>query len=68
MKLSIFTDETGLDIAEAIPLIKSWGLKYVDLSVIFRDGRVTDYSCSNFKTEAENKKYFKDNVGILIEV
>ena len=31
MKLSIFTDETGLDIAEAIPLIKSWGLKYVDL-------------------------------------
>ena len=31
MKLSIFTDETGLDITEAIPLIKSWGLKYVDL-------------------------------------
>jgi predicted dehydrogenase/sugar phosphate isomerase/epimerase len=28
---SIFTDELGLDIAEALPVIKSWGLEAVDL-------------------------------------
>ncbi|MCR5268972.1 MAG: aminopeptidase [Lachnospiraceae bacterium] len=38
------------------------GLKYVDLSVTLKDGRVTDYTCANFATEEENKKYFKDNV------
>ena len=38
------------------------GLKYVDLSVTLKDGRVADYSCANFDTEEENKKYFKDNV------
>ncbi len=31
MFLSAFTDELGLDIAEALPIIKSWGLDYVDL-------------------------------------
>ena len=38
------------------------GLKYVDLKVALKDGRVSDYTCKNFKTEEENKKYFKDNV------
>lgn len=28
---SIFTDELAVDIAEGLPLIKSWGLEYVDL-------------------------------------
>lgn len=31
MQLSIFSDETGLDFTEALPLIKSWGMKHVDL-------------------------------------
>ena len=31
MFLSIFTDELGLDITEGLPLLKSWGLEYVDL-------------------------------------
>lgn len=31
MILSIFTDETGLDLEKAIPLVRSWGLHYVDL-------------------------------------
>jgi predicted dehydrogenase/sugar phosphate isomerase/epimerase len=31
MHLSIFTDELGLDITEAAPIIKSWGLNHVDL-------------------------------------
>ncbi len=28
---SIFTDELGLDITEALPIIKSWGIQHVDL-------------------------------------
>ncbi len=31
MFLSIFTDELGLDITEGLPILKSWGLEYVDL-------------------------------------
>jgi len=31
MFLSIFTDELGMDIAEALPVIRSWGLEHVDL-------------------------------------
>ncbi|MFO7957909.1 MAG: TIM barrel protein [Candidatus Brocadiia bacterium] len=31
MYLSVFTDELGLDIGEALPIIKSWGLEHVDL-------------------------------------
>ncbi|MGA1196731.1 MAG: TIM barrel protein, partial [Candidatus Latescibacterota bacterium] len=31
MHLSIFSDELGTDITEAAPIIKSWGLDYVDL-------------------------------------
>jgi len=29
--LSVFTDELGLDIGEALPIIKSWGVQHVDL-------------------------------------
>ena len=31
MFLSIFTDELGIDITEGLPILKSWGLEYVDL-------------------------------------
>ncbi|MBD5544413.1 MAG: aminopeptidase [Lachnospiraceae bacterium] len=37
-------------------------LEYKDLSITFTDGMVTDYSCSNFSTEEENRKYIKDNI------
>jgi sugar phosphate isomerase/epimerase len=30
MYISIFTDELGLDVSEALPIIKSWGLRHVD--------------------------------------
>lgn len=36
-------------------------LKYEDLIVKFKDGKVVDYSCANFDSE-ENKKYFFENV------
>jgi len=37
-------------------------LEYHNFSLTFSDGTVTDYSCSNFKTEEENKKYIAENV------
>lgn len=37
-------------------------LKYEDLIVKFKDGKVVDYSCANFDSEEENKKYFFENV------
>ena len=38
------------------------GLKFNDLQITFRDGMVSDYSCANFDSEKENKKYIRDNV------
>ena len=37
-------------------------LEYRNLQIIFRDGMISDYNCSNFAEEAENKKYVKENV------
>ena len=37
-------------------------LNYIDLQVNFENGHVVSYSCSNFETEEENKKYFFENV------
>lgn len=37
-------------------------LEYKDLSVRFQDGMITEYTCGNFETEEENKKYIKENV------
>jgi leucyl aminopeptidase (aminopeptidase T) len=37
-------------------------LSYKDLCVTFEDGKVKDYTCKNFDTEEENKKYIKENV------
>ncbi|MCM1154085.1 MAG: aminopeptidase [Roseburia sp.] len=38
------------------------GLEYKDFLLRFADGMVRDYSCANFQTEEENRKYIKDNV------
>ncbi len=37
-------------------------LQYKELRIRFEDGMITDYSCQNFETEEENKKYIRDNV------
>lgn len=37
-------------------------LEYRDLKVVFTDGMISDYTCSNFENEADNKKYIKDNI------
>lgn len=38
------------------------GLEYRNLSIRLEEGMVTEYSCANFETESEGRKYIKDNV------
>lgn len=38
------------------------GLKFENLKLIFKDGMITDYSCSNFNEEEKGKRYIKDHV------
>ncbi len=38
------------------------GLCYKNMEMRFEDGMIAAYTCSNFDTEEENKKYIKDNV------
>lgn len=37
-------------------------LYYKDLEIIFEDGIIKDYTCKNFDTEEENKRYIKENI------
>ncbi|MCI9297325.1 MAG: aminopeptidase [Lachnospiraceae bacterium] len=37
-------------------------LQYENLELTFRDGMVTDYTCTNFESESENKKLVRDTV------
>ena len=38
------------------------GLEFRDLRLVFDCGQVIEYSCSNFETEEENRKYIEDNI------
>ncbi len=38
------------------------GLKVKDLEIELTDGMITSYTCGNFDTEEENKKFMSDNV------
>ena len=38
------------------------GLRYKDLTLVFEDGFIKEYSCSNFKNEEDNKKYIQENL------
>lgn len=37
-------------------------LEYQNLTLKFEDGMITDYNCSNFENEEQNKKYIRENV------
>ncbi len=37
-------------------------LEFRNLEIVFRDGMMTEYGCTNFDTEEENRKYIRDNV------
>ena len=38
------------------------GLEYRDLKITFQDGKITYYTCANFESEEENRRYIYDNV------
>lgn len=38
------------------------GLKYENLEMTFKDGYIERYTCSNFETEEENKKFIHENL------
>lgn len=37
-------------------------LKFIDLKLTFKDGKIESYSCKNFEDEEENKAYIKENL------
>ena len=37
-------------------------LRYENLKITFKDGMISEYTCSNFETEEENQKYVRENV------
>ena len=37
-------------------------MQFCDLKLVFDCGQVIDYTCSNFDTEEENRKYIEDNI------
>ncbi len=37
-------------------------LQYKNLKITFKDGMIDDYSCTNFDTEEEGRKYISDNI------
>lgn len=37
-------------------------LNYKNLKFTIKDGRIIDYSCSNFESEEENRRYIEDNI------
>ncbi len=38
------------------------GLCFKNLEIDFKDGKTTDYTCTNFESEEENRQYIRDNV------
>ena len=38
------------------------GLQFRDMKLTFSEGRITGYTCGNFESEEENRKYIYDNV------
>ncbi|MBQ6602057.1 MAG: aminopeptidase [Eubacterium sp.] len=38
------------------------GLQFTDLRLTVKDGMIADYSCANFDSEEENRKYIEENI------
>lgn len=36
--------------------------EYKDLEILFKDGKTTEYSCKNYASEEENKRFIKENL------
>ncbi len=38
------------------------GLEFRDLSIVFRDGMIREYSCGNYENEEENRNFIRENI------
>lgn len=38
------------------------GLEYRNLELTFENGKITDYTCTNFEAEEENRRYISENI------
>lgn len=45
-----------------VPLVYLNDLAYYDLELVFKDGRIADYSCKNFDSDEKNKRFIKENL------
>lgn len=53
---------TGTDGLLHVTKVYLNGLEYIDLSLTFKDGKISSYSCKNFATEEENQRFVKENL------
>ncbi len=53
---------TGTDGTLFVSEVYLMGLRFENLEFHFKDGFVTDYNCTNFPKEEENKKYIRDHI------
>ncbi len=37
-------------------------LKFIDLTLTFKDGKIAEYTCKNFDSEEESKRFIKENL------
>ena len=60
----IFTSPklTGTNGVLHVDDIYLFGLRYFNLKITFKDGMITDYTCTNYDNEEENIKYMFDNL------
>jgi len=49
----------GTDGILHVPLVYLNDLAYYDLELVFKDGRIADYSCKNFEDEERNKSFIR---------
>ncbi len=45
-----------------VPEVFLVGNRFLELEIKFKDGLITEYNCSNFDTEKENKNYIYENI------
>lgn len=45
-----------------VPLVYLNDLAYHDLELVFEDGRISDYSCRNYKDSERNKSFIRENL------
>ena len=60
----VFTSPTLKDTNGVLHVKETYlkSLRFENLKIIFKDGYVKDYTCSNFQDEKDNKSYIQENI------